>query len=406
VLSGSTFSNNNNGRFRVLAVDNDSMMLINSSSIDELNTIMSFNNKNLTALWTANNNIVTGSAGVFKNVNVGDWVKKAEDPDSYYRQVTSLTPATPALATQMTLGGVYLGSTANAEGVSYDQNSDHYKGVVLKSIDDLVVYEGDSVVVGDTLQVQNNINTNWFDPVNSGSFEIKEVGVSADYRPFLRISNSAAVNQSNRLMSVALDGFYIIENDKNKIYSYRVIENVALSDLNINNRVVYLTPSNRAYKFSEANKTLMTNVGKLGYSTDVTIGIDGYLYYTGLLRKAQRVVDGFEPDQENYPGRRAVGGAIELLPPLIRKIIISLDVTTNEGVNLGDISSSIKSSVIQYVQSLGVGEDVILSEIIAAVMQIKGIAAVTFTLPTPSTERITISDNEKATISPNDIGIS
>jgi hypothetical protein len=48
----------------------------------------------------------------------------------------------------------------------------------------------------------------------------------------------------------------------------------------------------------------------------------------------------------------------------------------------------------------------ILSEIIAAVMQIKGIAAVTFTLPTPSTERITISDNEKATISPNDIGIS
>jgi uncharacterized phage protein gp47/JayE len=150
----------------------------------------------------------------------------------------------------------------------------------------------------------------------------------------------------------------------------------------------------------------MTSMSKLGYSTDVTIGIDGYLYYTGLLRKAQRVVDGFEPDPENYPGRRAVGGAIELLPPLIRKIVISLDVTTNEGVNLGDISGSIKSTAIQYVQGLGVGEDVILSEIIAAVMQIKGIAAVTFTLPTPSTERITIADNEKATLSPNDVGIS
>lgn len=406
VLGGSTFSNNNNGRYRILAVDNDSLMLMNESAVDELNTLVPFNNKSLTVAWTANNTIVTGVAGAFKNVSVGDWVKKEEDPDSYYRQVTSITPATPALATQITLGGVYLGSTASANGVSYDQNSDVYKGVVLKSIDDIVIYEGDSVVVGDTLQVQNNININWFDSKNSGSFEIKEIGTSADYRPFLRVTNSIAANESSRLMSVALDGFYLIESDKSKIYSYRQIDNIVLSDINEEQRVAYLTPSNRAYKFSEASATKMSSVGKLGYSTDVTIGIDGYLYYTGLLRKAQRVVDGFEPDPENYPGRRAVGGAIELLPPLIRKIVISLDITTNEGVNLGDISGSIKSTAIQYVQSLGVGEDVILSEIIAAVMQIKGVAAVTFTFPSPSTERVTIADNEKATLSPDDIGIS
>ena len=150
----------------------------------------------------------------------------------------------------------------------------------------------------------------------------------------------------------------------------------------------------------------MYSEGKLGYNTDVTVGIDGYIYYTGLLRKAQRVVDGFEPDPENYPGRRAVGGAIEILPPLIKKISIELNVTTNEGVNLGDISSSIKSSVIQYVQGLGVGEDVILSQIVASIMQIKGVAAVTFVYPVPSTERITISDNEKASISTDSIGIS
>ena len=80
--------------------------------------------------------------------------------------------------------------------------------------------------------------------------------------------------------------------------------------------------------------------------------------------------------------------------------------TTGDGVNLGDISNNIKSAVINYVGSLGVGEDVILSEIIAAIIAIKGVAAVTFTNPVPSTERITIADNEKATITPNDIGIA
>jgi uncharacterized phage protein gp47/JayE len=147
-------------------------------------------------------------------------------------------------------------------------------------------------------------------------------------------------------------------------------------------------------------------MGKLGYSTDVTTGIDGYLYYTGLLRRVQRIVDGYEPDAENFPGRRAVGGAIETLPPLVRKISITVNITTNEGVNLGDISNNIKSVVINYIQTLGVGQDVILSEIIADIMGIKGVGAVTFTNPTPDTERITIANNEKATITPEDIGIA
>ena len=147
-------------------------------------------------------------------------------------------------------------------------------------------------------------------------------------------------------------------------------------------------------------------MGKMAFDTDVTTGVDGYLYYTGLLRRVQRIVDGYEPDQQNYPGRRAVGGLIETLPPLVRRLTISLNITTGLGINLGDISSNIKSTIINYVQQLGVGQDVILSEIIARVMGIKGVAAATFTNPTPSTERITILNNERADITPDSIGIS
>lgn len=407
IIAGTTFKANNNGRFRVIAVDNNSIILFNDSATDELNTIKSFNNKSLVATWTANTNVVTGVAGTFKNLNIGDWVKKPEDPDSMYRQVTAFSPGTPDTATQITLGGNYSGSTAISAGVSYDMLNDYDKGVTLQGHDDLIFLEGDSAATGDTLFVQNIVSANWFSVNNIGSFEVTEIGTNAaTYKPFLRINNPAGAAESNRLMSVDTAGFYLIEGLINRFSTIRQIANIAIDDLNEERRSLYAIPSNRSYKFSDANRTSITHMGKLGYNTDVTTGIDGYLYYTGLLRRVQRIVDGYEPDAQNYPGRRAVGGLIETLPPLNRKIVITINVTTDEGVNLGDISNNIKSVVINYIATLGVGQDVILSEIIAAIMGIKGVGAVTFTNPTPDTERITIANNEKATITPDDIGIA
>lgn len=407
IIGGSTFQANNNGRFRVMAVDQDSFVVINNNATDELNTVVPFNNKGLQATWTANTNTVLGVAGTFKGLSIGDWVKKPEDPDNYYVQVVAFNPATSDTATQITLGSNYQGSSAIAAGVSYDMLIDYDKGVYLQGQDDLVFLEGDAAATGDSLFVQNIVSANWFSVNNIGSFEVTEVGTNAiTYKPFVRVNNPAGLAESARLMSVNPAGFYLIEGDTNKFTTVRQVTNVALDDLNLERRAVYMSPPNRAYKFSDANATSIMHMGKLGYNTDVTTGIDGYLYYTGLLRRVQRIVDGYEPDAENFPGRRAVGGAIETLPPLVRKIVITINVTTDEGVNLGDISNNIKSTVINYVQTLGVGEDVILSEIIAAIMGIKGVGAVTFTNPTPDTERITIANNEKATIGPDDIGIA
>lgn len=407
VIGGDTFKSNNNGRYRVLAVDNDSVMFINDQASDELITVNPFNNKNLLATWTSNSNLVTGLAGTFKNLVLGDWVKKSEDNESAYLQVTAFNTGFASTATQITLGGNYSGTTAVAAGVTYNQAINYDKGVYLDNVNDIAFYEGDSIVNSDTLFVQNIVNTNWFSINNTGSFQVVENGTNGTtFKPFIRITNSAGVAEINRLISVDTAAFYIVEGVNSKISTYRQVDAVFIDDLNPDRRSIYLTPANRSYKFSEANNTSISHVGKLGYNTDVTIGVDGYLYYTGLLRRVQRIVDGFEPDPENFPGRRAVGGFIETLPPLIKNIILTINVTTGEGVNLGDISNNIKSTIINYVQGLGVGTDVILSEIIAAVMGIKGVAAVTFTNPVPSTERITVAFNEKATISPENIGIA
>ena len=147
-------------------------------------------------------------------------------------------------------------------------------------------------------------------------------------------------------------------------------------------------------------------MSKLNYSTDIVSGVDGYQYYTGLMRTAQRTLDGFEPDAAAYPGRRAIGGLIELLPPLIRRIRISLQINTNEGVNVGEISNEIKATIVNYIASLGVGEDVILSQIIASVMAIRGVAAATLLYPDYLDVLIPVFDDEKAYIEVRDIAIA
>ena len=407
VFSGSTFEGNNNGIFRVTSVDNSSIMIVNPAASDQLNTIEPFNNNGFLASWAANSNIVTGVAGTFKELSVGDWVKKTGDDNELFLQVTGFIPSTAPTATTISLGGNYAGATGTSSGVFWNELLNYNTGIYLQDADDLAVYEGDAAMVGDLLSVQNIINPAWFNVANIGNFDITSVGTDPVlYKPFVEVVNPAALAQVNASMSVNIAGFYITESDANKYYSVRQVSHVALNDINPANRDIYVVPSDHSYKFTNANATSILSQGKLGYSTEVTTGIDGYLYYTGLLQVVQRLVDGFEPDQTDYPGLRAVGGLIETLPPLVNTIKISINVATNNGVNLGDITDSIQSVIIDYVQGLGVGQDVILSEIIAQVMNITGVAAVTFTNPAPSTERITIAFNERANITPAGIGIA
>ena len=406
VLSGTTFASNNNGRFRVLAVDNDSIIFINGEGTDQLNTVRTMNNQGMDVVFTANANYLTGPVGAFKYIMVGDWVKGRSDPDTYYLQVLNLNNSNPALATQITLGGNYAGATGSYAGVIYRETIDYDQGVFLENAGDIAIYEGDAVVQGDTLYVQDIVEPGWFNVNNVGSFDIVQYGTEANYKPFLRVINPSGVAPDTGELSASPGGFYIIEGLANKFYTIREVTYSVLDATNSNWRNIYITPWSRSYKFTPANESSITHLGKIGYSNNVVIGIDGYVYYTGLLQKVQRIVDGFEPDAADYPGQRAVGSAIETLPPLPYQVNLALTVITNAGVNLGDVSNNIKSTIINYVESLNVGAPIVLSQIIADIQPISGVASVVFTNPVPSTQSITLANNEKAIISANNISIA
>ena len=398
--TGHSFNLANTGTFTIQAVTPDYIVVQNPDGVEELDSVRLV----LNTTWRADTNTVTlnGATGA---VSVGDWVKKQEDDDGKYTQVIAISGDGKTL----TLGSPYSGISADGLTlVAYDEVNGVNAGVTLNDRNDIVCLNADSVMVGDTLYIDDIAGTfGWFSSVNAGTFDI--LGVSFDVVtgcPCLQTVNSNFVAESDIMLSVELGGFLVNEGDDNRTACVKTVEYTAISELNPDLRYVYLSSPRLSYKFTRSNGAKLTAMGKLGYDVGVTEGIDGYKYYTGLLQKAQRTIDGYEPDTTTYPGCRAIGGIIELLPPLIKRIQVALLVSTNLGVNLNDIDSDIRSAVIRYVNGLGVGEDVILSEIIAALMGIRGVAAVTFLTPAPDLERITIDSISKAFIELADISLS
>lgn len=129
-------------------------------------------------------------------------------------------------------------------------------------------------------------------------------------------------------------------------------------------------------------------------------GIDGYKYFTGLIQKVQWTIDGLDRDSNNYQGIGAAGTQFEVLPPVLVKLQLIVNVTPEEGISLSSISGAVSNAISEYINSLGVGDDVILSEIVAAAQSVDGVFDVEVT---NFTDNIVIADGELARVDAQDL---
>lgn len=142
---------------------------------------------------------------------------------------------------------------------------------------------------------------------------------------------------------------------------------------------------------------------EMNFSIVERLGVSGYQYWSGLMQLAQWIVDGRTDDQENFPGFRAAGVQVDILEPVSREVTVIADVTTDEGITLASLNDEIKSEVSAYINGLGVGDDVIVSEIICVIKDVGGVFDVDVTTPASN---IAIADNELARVSSSNIIIS
>jgi uncharacterized phage protein gp47/JayE len=117
----------------------------------------------------------------------------------------------------------------------------------------------------------------------------------------------------------------------------------------------------------------------LGLGTQV---IAFYNYYTNLIAEAQKVLEGDSNDSVNYPGVKAAGIFLAVEAPTSKRVTVEVAISAETTFVETDLAPLVQSEIENYVRSLKIGEDVIVSRIVDAIHDVQGVRSVNVALPT------------------------
>jgi len=115
-----------------------------------------------------------------------------------------------------------------------------------------------------------------------------------------------------------------------------------------------------------------------------------YTRYTGLIAEAQKVILGDENDRFNYPGYEAAGVMTVVAAPVVQLQTVAVVITISEGYDSVTVKAAVKAAIINYINSLGISGDVILSEIVKRCKTVGGVYDIS--IVAPATNNIILDD--------------
>jgi uncharacterized phage protein gp47/JayE len=119
--------------------------------------------------------------------------------------------------------------------------------------------------------------------------------------------------------------------------------------------------------------------------------VANYDYYINLAATVQKVLEGDPNDEINFPGVKAAGINLSVEAPTIRRITVQASISAKPGFVETDLYDDVRIKIEQYITSLGLGEDVIISRIIDAAHDNAGVASVRISIPE---QDVVILENE------------
>lgn len=170
-----------------------------------------------------------------------------------------------------------------------------------------------------------------------------------------------------------------------------------------------LTPGTD-FVFNRSNGDLELSVANALVEHDCLVAADdgaspsvgAYTYCDGLGAYIQRVVNGDRTDFDNFPGLRASGTQVRVVTPTIVTQVFVIKVVAAAGFADADLVAPVKTAVQVYVNSLGIGENIILARIVTAVMAVPGVSDCTVLSPLGN---VVISDGQLPRIDDSHVGV-
>jgi uncharacterized phage protein gp47/JayE len=162
------------------------------------------------------------------------------------------------------------------------------------------------------------------------------------------------------------------------------------------------------YTFNQSNgdleldTPLVAHDGLVAADDGASASVGAYTYSRGLAAYVQRLVNGDRTDFPNFPGIKALGTHCRVVAPTIITPTILIQVVTDVGFTDDTLRETVQTVIQSYINSLGIGQQVLLSEIIRLVKALAGVYDCRIISPTSNPN---VPDGCIARINASDIGV-
>jgi hypothetical protein len=277
-----------------------------------------------------------------------------------------------------------------------------------------------SSVGGDVLQAQ--IPAMLFSPYENTRFDDSLV-ISGDVLTTANIGNylvSQVLSKTKLVITGVLSAQSSVQLSGNSVQlyieeatpyvGYKKVQFRAVSPSNTNLISFMFDTNAQVEKINDSSGVVVSAMSKLGFASGNQAGIDAYKFDLGLIEAANKIVYGDPRDPVTYPGVAAAGAEIFIRPPLVRKVVISINVRVQTGVPFTQVREKVRNNIAALVNASPIGQSIAISDIISTVNSIPGVTAVSITSPTYDTTHdvLVINPAEKPFILDivNDITVS
>ena len=294
--------------------------------------------------------------------------------------------------------GVYRVVKIFGTNTFYVQNSSFQAQTVTMSANsDLSFYSYDSAMPGDTLFIGNSV----LGTANNGTYVISyNTSLSVPFPTSSTVYVQATGMVNNGPTSLGSNANQVTVTEQVPFLCYRKVQNVALDPSNVNDYAVVVQGSALNGKINVNVGSTMSLVGKFAFNNLVNSGVDSYKYYGGLIHAVGEVVRGEPYDPITFPGIAAAGSYLEIDVAIPLPITLSIVIRVVTGTPFSLLQSRVQSAVASYVNTLGVNEPVVFSEIVSVANSVAGVQAVAIASPpySASATQIVVPPQQQAVV--------
>ena len=122
--------------------------------------------------------------------------------------------------------------------------------------------------------------------------------------------------------------------------------------------------------------------------------VANYSYYTNLIARVQRVLEGDPTNIRSFPGVKAAGIRLVVQVPQKKFIVVQANLSAQRGFTEADLTPLVIQNIENYIGDLGIGENVIISKLIDVAFNVAGVRDINIVTPT---ENVTVFEHQLPT---------